>query len=90
FTPAPGTGRHLAVSAARSSREWPGAANGLSYRESEVLHLMTQGLDNRHIAAALFISGETVKSHVKAVLRKLAARDRTHGVVIALRGHMVS
>ena len=90
FSPVPTCDGHQLASAVGSLRNWPGAGSGLSQRESEVLQLMTQGMDNRHIAMALFISGETVKSHVKAVLRKLAARDRTHGVVIALRGHMVS
>jgi DNA-binding NarL/FixJ family response regulator len=71
------------------SHDWAGANRGLSRRESEVLQLMAKGANNRHIARALFISEETVKSHVKAVLRKLGARDRAHGVVIALRDHVV-
>ncbi len=71
------------------SHDWPGATRGLTRRESEVLHEMAQGLDNRHIARLLFISEETVKSHVKAVLRKLQAGDRVQGVVIALRDGIV-
>lgn len=84
-------GPHLNGAAATVgvSQAWPCVQYGLSRRELEVLQLMTHGLDNRHIARALFIGEETVKTHVKAVLRKLRARDRTHGVVIALRGQVV-
>ncbi|MEP6697341.1 MAG: response regulator transcription factor [Pseudonocardiales bacterium] len=71
------------------ANDWPGITRGLSRRESEVLQEMARGLDNRHIAQRLFISEETVKSHVKAVLRKLRARDRAQGVVIALRDRIV-
>lgn len=71
-------------------RDWPGATRGLSPRESEVLQEMARGSGNREISRKLFISEETVKSHVKAVLRKLRARDRAQGVVIALRERIVS
>lgn len=57
---------------------------GLSPREREVLEVVVLGLDNRAIAARLFIAEETVKCHVKAILRKLGARDRTHAVALAL------
>lgn len=55
----------------------------LTAREAETLRLMSHGLPNADIAARLGIGAETVKTHVSAVLRKLAARDRTHAVVIA-------
>ncbi|HEV7906619.1 MAG TPA: helix-turn-helix transcriptional regulator, partial [Pseudonocardiaceae bacterium] len=42
------------------------------------------GLDNQRIAQRLFISTDTVKSHVKAILRKLGARDRTHALALVL------
>lgn len=57
---------------------------GFSRREREVLAEMVSGLDNRAIAGRLCVSEETVKSHVKAVFRKLGARDRAHAVAIAL------
>lgn len=56
----------------------------LTRREREVLAELAQGLDNRSIADRLFISEETVKTHVKSILRKLGARDRVHAVVMAL------
>jgi DNA-binding NarL/FixJ family response regulator len=57
---------------------------GLSPREREVLAALSLGLDNRMIAQRLHIAQDTVKSHVKAILRKLRARDRTHAVAISL------
>lgn len=57
---------------------------GLSPREREVLAALSLGLDNRMIAQRLHITHDTVKSHVKSILRKLGARDRTHAVVISL------
>jgi DNA-binding NarL/FixJ family response regulator len=57
---------------------------GLSPREREVLAALTVGFDNRMIAQRLHITNDTVKSHVKSILRKLRARDRTHAVAISL------
>lgn len=57
---------------------------GLSPREREVLAALSLGLDNRMIAQELHITHDTVKSHVKSILRKLRARDRTHAVAINL------
>jgi DNA-binding NarL/FixJ family response regulator len=57
---------------------------GLSRREREVLDEVLAGLDNRAIARRLCISEDTVKSHVKAIFRKLGARDRAHAVALAL------
>jgi DNA-binding NarL/FixJ family response regulator len=57
---------------------------GLSRREREVLDEMMLGLGNRAIATRLCISEDTVKTHVKAVFRKLGARDRAHAVALAL------
>jgi DNA-binding NarL/FixJ family response regulator len=57
---------------------------GLSRREREVLAEMLAGLANKGIAERLCISEDTVKSHVKAIFRKLGARDRAHAVTLAL------
>ncbi len=54
-------------------------------REIEVLQLVSEGLVNREIGDNLFISQETVKSHVRHILTKLEADTRTHAVAIALR-----
>lgn len=55
-----------------------------SRREREVLAEVVVGRDNKAIAGRLCVSEETVKSHVKAIFRKLGARDRAHAVAIAL------
>lgn len=57
----------------------------LTEREVEVLRLVAGGNRNREIAARLFISEETVKVHVKHIMEKLGAADRTQAVAIALR-----
>ena len=57
----------------------------LSSREMEVLNHAASGKSNRRIAEHLSISEETVKAHMKNVLAKLAANDRTHAVTIALK-----
>ncbi len=57
----------------------------LSNREVEVLQKVGAGHRNRDIAAKLFISEETVKVHVKHIMDKLRANDRTEAVAIAVR-----
>jgi len=57
----------------------------LTERELDVLRLIAGGNRNRDIAEQLFISEETVKVHVKHVMEKLGASDRTQAVAIALR-----
>jgi DNA-binding NarL/FixJ family response regulator len=61
----------------------PGARQPLSRREHQVLALISDGLENQAIATALFVSVETVRTHVKSILRKLHARDRAHAIAIA-------
>lgn len=57
----------------------------LTGREIEVLHHVAEGNRNRDIAERLFISEETVKVHVKHIMEKLGASDRTQAVAIAVR-----
>jgi DNA-binding NarL/FixJ family response regulator len=57
----------------------------LTGREREILQLLADGMSNADVAAKLFISSETVKSHVRHILTKLEADTRTHAVAIALR-----
>jgi two-component system, NarL family, response regulator len=57
----------------------------LSVRELEVLHLITQGSSNKQIAQELGIADDTAKNHVKSILRKLGAGDRTQAATEAIR-----
>lgn len=56
--------------------DWPGRADGLTERESQVLVLCAEGLTNREIAGALYVGVETVKSHLTNVYRRLGVRNR--------------
>lgn len=61
----------------------------LTNRETDVLRLLTRGMRNKEIAAALEITEETVQSHVKSILAKLAVHDRTEAVAVAIRRGIV-
>ncbi len=61
----------------------------LTAREREILQLLADGMSNSDVAAKLFISQETVKSHVRHILTKLEADTRTHAVAIALRDAII-
>ncbi|CAN7249663.1 response regulator [Mycolicibacterium frederiksbergense] len=76
-----------ADTAARLQRDefWPGARQGLTQRESEILSYVVSGLSNRGIAGKLVIGEETVKTHLSSIYRKLGVSDRTGAVATALR-----
>src|SRR5437867_11980857 len=61
----------------------------LTGREREILQLLADGMSNADVAQRLFISQETVKSHVRHILAKLEADTRTHAVAIALRDAII-
>ncbi|MFC6644653.1 response regulator [Granulicella cerasi] len=61
------------------------ADDALSAREVEVLMAVSTGNANKVIAGRLHISEDTVKAHMKNILSKLGAKDRTHAVTIAMR-----
>ena len=59
-------------------------------REIEVLQLICDGLVNREIGNRLFLSEETVKSHVRHLLAKLQARSRAHAVAVGFRRGLIT
>jgi two-component system, NarL family, response regulator LiaR len=61
----------------------------LSPREMDVLQLLVQGLSNIEIAAALFLSPNTIKTHLRGIMNKLAVDDRVQAAVVALRSGLV-
>lgn len=69
--------------AARAQRQ------DLTAREQEVLQLLVRGRSNKEIGAQLFISDETVKSHLKTLFAKLKVRDRTDAAISAVRHGIV-
>lgn len=61
----------------------------LTRREMEVLQLVTEGLRNKQIADRLLVSETTINFHMKNLIDKLQANDRTHAVVIALKRGLI-
>ena len=57
----------------------------LTQRETEVLHLLAQGLGNKEIAAKLFVSEKTVKTHITNILQKLDVKTRTQAALLAAK-----
>lgn len=57
----------------------------LSAREREILSLLAEGLTGDEVAERLFLSAETVKTHVRNAIGKLRARNRVHAIAVALR-----
>jgi DNA-binding NarL/FixJ family response regulator len=66
------------------------AADPLTERELEVLSLIVRGCSNAAIADQLYITVGTVKTHVRNILNKLSADDRTQAAVLALRSGLVA
>jgi DNA-binding NarL/FixJ family response regulator len=63
--------------------------DALSPREIDVLQRIAKGNSNRRVASQLAISEDTVKTHMKNIMSKLGANDRTHAVMIALKRGMI-
>lgn len=61
----------------------------LSVREMDVLRLMVEGYSNPEIANALYLSPNTVKTHIRGIMNKLAVDDRVQAAVVALRAGLV-
>ncbi len=73
----------------RTATPAPAAYLGLTEKEREVFDAVARGLSNAEIAGLVFASESTVKTHVGAILRKLALRDRVQIVVFAHEHHLV-
>ncbi len=78
---------------ARLTRRWrsgPSELGALTARETDVLHLLSQGLSNKHIATQLGLRVRTVEGHVSSVLAKLGVDSRTGAALYALDHHLFS
>ncbi|MCE2928659.1 MAG: response regulator transcription factor [Candidatus Caenarcaniphilales bacterium] len=64
--------------------------NRLSKREMDVLIMIKDGMRNPEIAEKLGLSTKTVENHVRSILQKLGAKNRTEAVVIALKNSMIN
>ncbi|HKU59315.1 MAG TPA: response regulator transcription factor [Gaiellaceae bacterium] len=62
----------------------------LTVRERDVLRLLADGLSNEEIGKKLFISAETVRTHLRKAMDKLGAETRTQAVAVALRDRIIS
>ncbi len=83
------TRRLIAEFSSRPQREPSPRFARLTDREREVLVEMARGLTNEELAESLYISENTVKTHVKRVMTKLGARDRVQAVVMAYEGGLM-
>ncbi|WP_433338943.1 response regulator [Spirillospora sp. CA-294931] len=91
---APAITRRLIADVVERGRPGPGpGADGrlaaLTARETDTLRHVARGLSNAEIAAALFVTEHTVKTHVSSVLSKLGLRDRVQAVVLAYESGLV-
>jgi DNA-binding NarL/FixJ family response regulator len=61
----------------------------LTERERDILAMLAGGISNREIAATLFLSTETIRTHVRSAMRKLDADTRTQAVALAIRENLI-
>lgn len=73
------------TSANPTGGNWPGREEGLSYRESEVVALITSGLSNAEIAQGMYLSPNSVKSYIRSAYRKIGVIRRSQAVSWGMR-----
>jgi len=67
--------------ASPTGNDWPGREEGLTLRESEVLALITQGLSNDQIAERMYLSVNSVKTHIRTCYRRIGVTNRANAVL---------
>jgi DNA-binding NarL/FixJ family response regulator len=77
------------VDPAASSQLLGARETNVTQREREVLRRLAQGLSNDQIGEQLYISGQTVRTHVRKASRKLGAQNRTQAVALAMRAGLI-
>ena len=85
----PGVTRRLISEFASRARKPPPRMDHLTGREREVIALVAEGLSNDEIAARLYLSPATAKTHINRAMAKLGARDRAQLVVFAFQSGLV-
>ena len=65
---------------------WPGREIGLTERESELLSLLSTGMTNRELGSHLYVSENTIKTHLRHLYAKLNVRNRAQAVSLAGQG----
>ena len=79
----------LAVELEENKEQKEEMDNDLSKREEEVLQLVAKGASNREIASTLFISENTVKTHLRNIMNKLGVTNRSQAAVYAVKVNLV-
>jgi two-component system, NarL family, response regulator LiaR len=69
----------------RNGSDWPGRAEGLSVRESEIIALITQGLTNQDIAERSYLSINSVKTYIRTAYRKMGVERRSQAVMWGIK-----
>jgi DNA-binding NarL/FixJ family response regulator len=65
---------------------WPGRDVGLTERESEILSLLSTGMTNRELGSRLYVSENTIKTHLRSLYAKLGVRNRAQAAALAGQG----
>jgi DNA-binding CsgD family transcriptional regulator len=79
------------VTAGTRKRRWPASTDGPpTKKQLEVLQLLADGLSTEEIAARMFVSVETVKTHLVDIRAKLGAVNRAHAVALGLRANLIT